>query len=298
MLVKAFELKWSPFPRGKQIQHLNAKTAVTVIFKQYHITLKCNSPLNSREIQCPVNASSLHHSTIKCHKYVGATEAYRRNALSNTGSFLQARDKVEKERSSSLMKESRRRSNLFRCAGQAKVGKWGHTKGLGQLALGRALTLPWATAAEHWDVLQGAPHHSLLTHLALLLHWDFIIHSIRIWKESILQLWTPVACLLFIIVFIMVALNGPNIQRYHRVQPWREADEEADPAYSNKMQKADVAMQKGFCVVSFSLPCLLVPRDVGDRVLVLLSRITGGRTFFQGSRNCKKLLPPLARAWF
>lgn len=62
----------------------------------------------------------------------------------------------------------------------------------------------------------------------------------------------------------MVALNGPNIQRYHRVQPWREADEEADPAYSNKMQKADVAMQKGFCVVSFPLPCLLVPRDVGD----------------------------------
>lgn len=131
MLVKAFELKWSPFPRGKQIQHLNAKTAVTVIFKQYHITLKCNSPLNSREIQCPVNASSLHHSTIKCHKYVGATEAYRRNALSNTGSFLQARDKVEKERSSSLMKESRRRSNLFRCAGQAKVGKWGTQRGLG-----------------------------------------------------------------------------------------------------------------------------------------------------------------------
>lgn len=55
----------------------------------------------------------------------------------------------------------------------------------------------------------------------------------------------------------MVASNGPNIQGYHRVQPWLKADEEPDPASSNKMQKADVAMQQGFCVVSFSLPLSL-----------------------------------------
>lgn len=42
MLVKtAFELKWSPFPKGKQIQHLNAKTVVTVTFK--HATLLWNA---------------------------------------------------------------------------------------------------------------------------------------------------------------------------------------------------------------------------------------------------------------
>lgn len=190
------------------------------------------------------------------------------------------------------MKESRRSHNLLKCAGQSYVRMGAHS-GAGQLALSTALILLWGCWAPR--CAQYAPHQSPadMSASAAPLGLDPLL--IRIWKESILQLWTPVACLLLIIVFIMVALNGPNIQRYHRVQPWREADEEADPAYSNKMQKADVAMQKGFCVVSFSLPCLLVPRDVGDRVLVLLCSVII-RTYFQGSRNFKKFLPPLARA--
>lgn len=193
---------------------------------------------------------------------------------------------------------------------KAKVRKWGHTTGLGSCIWAVVWScfeplLLSTTSAELWCASVHPTPESCrhvwpfgLANRALLLHWDFITHSIRIWKESILQLWTPVAYLLFIIVFIMVALNGPNIQRYHRVQPWREADEEEDPAYSNKMQKADGAMQKGFCVVSSSLPRLLVPRDVGDRVLVLRCSITIRRTYFQGSWNCKQLLPPLARDRF
>lgn len=298
MLVRAaFELKGSPFPKGKQIQHLSAKTVVTVIFKLCHTTQKCNSLLNSREIQCPVTASSLHHSKIVYHKYVRAPEAYGKECPQQYWEFPASQEQGRKCEKFKLYERKQKEVQcVSKCRAKLRWGSGGTQWGW-VLALSRALVLSGAPAAD-CDVL-GVPHTTVLqTRLALLLHWDFITPSIRIWKESILQLWTPVAYLLFIIVFIMVALNRPNIQRYHRVQPWREADEEADPACSNKMQKADVAMQKGFCVVSFSLPCLLVPRDVGDGVLVLLGSITVRRTYFQGSRNCKKLLSPLARARF
>lgn len=64
----------------QRLLSLSSSNSATLLWNAIHWSL-----VNSREIQCPVNASSLHHTTIKCHKYVGDTEAYRRNALPTLG---------------------------------------------------------------------------------------------------------------------------------------------------------------------------------------------------------------------
>lgn len=110
------------FRPKRQFQHRNAKTVVSHLQTHCHTTLwsafhhKTAGKFSALKWNTgwAVNASFLHHTTtIKCQKYLGATEVYtlfiQRDALGNTGSSLQDREKVEDERGQSLMKESSRR---------------------------------------------------------------------------------------------------------------------------------------------------------------------------------------------